>query len=290
MIPRPILILFLLIGINGPLYAESDRPYLSTEAGLSFTDAAPDGAVGTLVLTIAEPPTDPLGLEAGIFAYLLADRRPHETYIALAWDRRVRLGILRPAYDGVLPSVYSAHTPFLAYTRAEYASAYVTIEGMRRNAVPWGMSVEDANGRLTWAVSAHKAVKGGFRDASVAVGWQQGATQIAAAAEGVWDQDAVWKGSNAKVGVGYATDRAGAHLAYLHPEVNLRPDAVSADIWHDIGPNWTLFAFGTRTVDGQDDAGGIALKRGFGLASDVSLAAASSREGNTMHFGLVRRF
>jgi hypothetical protein len=78
-----------------------------------------------------------VNIEIGTYLYMLEGKRPHETYAALVLDDRWRIGAVRPAYDAVLPSVFSRAAPFLAYGRAEYTRAHATIESMRNTAVPW---------------------------------------------------------------------------------------------------------------------------------------------------------
>ena len=278
-------------GLVDPALAQSFA--MTGAVSASATGLAPDGAVASVDLTgsipLGHPFERPLALEIGTFAFVLRDKRPHETYVALAWDDRFRLGVVRPAHDAVLPSVFADTAPWLAYTRAEYAGARTTVAAMRRTAVPFGASWQDAQGPLEWSVSAHDAAKGGFLSASAALSWRTGGWQVAGAAEGVWDRGGGWQGLNAKLGAGHDAGSWGGDAAWLHPKANGRPDALALDLWAKAGARWTLSGFGELTRTGED-AGGIAARRDLGPHSALTLAATRESAAGGLHLTLSRGF
>lgn len=275
-----------------PAFAQS--LHLAGEASLSATTVADDPAIGRLDFDLTFPLAAkrglPLSLEIGAFAYVLPQKRPHETYVALAWDERLRLGVVRPAYDFVLPSVFARHAPYLAYARAEYTRAYTTTNAMRRTAVPWGLSYTDQSDTVKWAASAHNASKGGFRSASLAARWDRGEWQLAAAAEGVWDFTGAHGGTNAKLGASWTGAPWTVGAAYLHPGAEKLPDAVSLDVSYQINSHLSLSGFGEVTDKGQDDAFGIAAEYALPPKAALSLAATQWHGDTGLHLTLSRHF
>ncbi|WP_121631577.1 hypothetical protein [Tropicibacter alexandrii] len=259
---------------------------------LGATDAYASHGVGQIDATVTIPLSQswPLSFELGTYLFALDGKRPHETYAALVWNDTWRLGAVRPAYDAVLPSVFERNAPYLAYARAEYARAHATTEAMRRTAVPWGLSYTHQAGDLRFWVSAHDAVKGGFRSASVALEWQRGPWTVAAAVEGVWDRASIYDGINAKLGARYDFGDVEIGLGWLHPNASGLPDALALHAAWEVNQRVTLSAFGEFTENGRNDAYGLSARYAIRPDLDVTLAATDGAAGSAFHLTLAHRF
>ncbi|MFW2542037.1 hypothetical protein ACN2XU_05300 [Primorskyibacter sp. 2E107] len=289
---RIFLILTLCLFLPSIGIAQSARPEISGDIAVSATSYGPDHGIGQLDFSFALPldRSGRLSAEIGAFMYVLPQKRPHETYLALTWDDRLRLGVVRPAYDFVLPSVFEEHAPHLAYARAEYARAYTTTTAMRQGAVPWGLSYTDDQGPVGWAVSLHHAARGGFFSATSAARWQRGLWRIAGAIEGVWDTAGAFKGTNAKLGVAYLREGWSLGLAWLHPDAENLPDALALAARLDVAQKVALSLFGEFTDGGSDDAYGLAASYALSQSATLSLAATQWRDDTGLHLTLTHRF
>jgi hypothetical protein len=235
----------------------------------------------------------PLRFEVGTYLFALDGKRPHETYAAFAWNDRLRLGALRPAYDAVLPSVFETSAPYLAYRRSEYTRSHNTVEAMRRTAVPWGLSYTGASGRLDWIVSLHDARKGDFSTASAALTYSGAGWQAMAAVERVDAGGTRHTGFNAKLGARVTSGILDFGLAYLHPDANRRPDALAIDAAFAASARITLGLMGEVTEDGSDDAYGLSMDYGFrvkGQDVHLTLAATDGVLGRGAHLGVRYHF
>ncbi len=259
---------------------------------LSAHDLDGGSSIGVIDVTGVVPlgRKAPLGFEFGAFAYALTGKHPHETYAALVWNDRWRAGVVRPAYDSVLPSVFARAAPYLAYERAEYARAHATVEAMRHTAVPWGLSWRQSLGRTDVAVSLHDASKGHFGALSLAVAYNGEGWQLAAAIEAVSSDRHSIERINAKIGARVDLGRAELGIAYLHPDANRRPDALALDLVVPVPGRLNLMAFGEFTADGRDDAYGIALDHAFRPDSSLLVAATDGARGRAFHLTLEHRF
>jgi hypothetical protein len=284
------------------------NPLVGPAAPLSFegtiaigtNDADGGSGIGAIDATmkITMSTRVPLSLEIGTYLFALDSKRPHETYGALAWNDRLRLGAVRPAYDAVLPSVFARAAPYLAYSRAENTRAHATVEAMRRTAVPWGLSFgqefgEGLGGGLGVTrvdVSVHDASKGGFRSASVALSQSGDGWQVAAAVESVWSDDGTHHGLNTKLGGRYDFGQSTFGLAWLRAEANDRPDTLAIDFQTPLSDRFDLLAFGETSRDRTDDAYGLALDYGMRADTSVLFAVTESSGGGGVHLTLERRF
>lgn len=232
-----------------------------------------------------------LSVELGTFAYFFKGDRPHETYAALAYDDRARLGVVRPAYDLVLPSVFALTAPAIAEMRAEYARALTTTEAMRFNAVPVGVSYTSDEGSTLWAVSAHDVTKGeDFSAVSAAFQRGDGRWVWSVAVEGVWDKWDDFQGVNAKVGGRWTGDQWKIGLAYLHPDANARPDAFALAASYALSKDLSLSAFAEITQSAGDDAYGIAGVYDVSKAADLVLSNTEADGSYEYHFTYTRRY
>jgi hypothetical protein len=249
--------------------------------GMGFVDA-------TLAIPLMR--RAPVNFEIGTYAFILDGKRPHETYGAFVWDNRLRVGAVRPAYDAVLPSVFSRAAPYIAYRRAEYARAHATVEAMRSTAVPWGVSWRQSFGQTDLALSAHDATKGNFRAVSASVAHRDDGWQLAAAVEAVWSRDGVHDGINAKLGGVVDIGPGSLGLAWLHPDANDRPSALAVDMTIPISKQLDVLGMYETTKDSQDDAYGLAFD--YHIRPDRSLlfAATDSNQGSTLSLTLECRF
>ncbi len=229
-----------------------------------------------------------LRFELGAFGYVLPGKRPHETYAALAWRDRVRLGFIRPAYDDVLRSPLEQAAPNLAYQRAETGRAYATTTAMRRTAVPRGLSVRGDHGALDWAVSAHNAPVDGYASLTAALRWQGPGWHLAAATERLSEDGTI--SHNTKIGGGLATPAARLDLAFFHPAASGRPDALGLDLGLPAGPRVALHAFGELTRDPASRALGIGADHTLGRAGTLSAAATRAGRDTALHLTLGQRF
>ena len=232
----------------------------------------------------------PLTAELGTFAYFMRGDRPHETYAALAYDDRFRLGIMKPAYDLVLPSVFAFTAPSVAETRAEYAKARTTTEAMRFNSVPIGASYTEDTGNILWGISIHDADDGDFRSASGALEWRDEPWTWAVAMEGVWDRQNEFQGLNTKLGGRWSAENWAFGLAWLHPDANARPDALAFEASYDVSQYLTVMAFGEITDAGHDNAYGIAAKHQIAPDTDMVFSATDGADNTEVHMTFTRRY
>lgn len=288
-----LLILFSTLSLGGKSIAQSLDFSGDVSLGVNSSDdrigiAHVDAMLSFGLLSVAERR---LSVELGTFAYFIKGDRPHETYAALAYDDRVRVGVVRPAYDLVLPSVFAATSPQVAEMRAEYTRALTTTEAMRFNAVPVGVSYTSDEGSARWAVSVHDVTKGEqFSAISAAFQRGDGRWVWSFAVEGVWNNWDDFQGINAKVGGGWRGDQWEIGLAYLYPDANARPDAFALAASYAQSKHLSLSAFADITQSAGDDAYGIA---GVYDVSDADYFALSNTETggvNEYHFTYTRRY
>ncbi|MEI4490756.1 hypothetical protein WAF00_08850 [Mameliella alba] len=286
---RPLL---LCLGLFAPAAAHAQSFNIEGTVAISAHDYRNLSGIGVIDATASIPLSRdyPLTLEFGTYLFGLDGKRPHETYAAFAWNDTWRAGVVRPAFDQVLPSVFARAAPYLAYERAEYTRAHATVEAMRRTAVPWGLSWQQSYGRTDVAVSLHDAVKGSFRAASVAVTYNGDGWQLAGAVETVTSRTMDHHGINAKLGARFDIGRADFGVTWLHPEVNDKPDAIALDLVFPVTTKLDMMAFGEFTDGGKDDAYGIALDYKLRPDTSVLFAATDGRGGSGIHLTLERRF
>lgn len=277
-------------------------PHLATAQGLTFsgdvslstnsvTDQHGIGRVDAILsIDLVRLSGRPVTAELGTFAYFMRGDRPHETYAALAYDDRLRMGFTRPAYDLVVPSVFAFTAPSIGETRAEYSKALTTIEPMRFNSVPIGVSYTDQSGDLLWGISIHDADDGDFRSASAALEWQGGSWTWSAAMEGVWDQRNDFQGINAKLGGRYSSERWELGMALLHPDANARPDTMAFDAAFDLSRHLSLLAFGEITEDRSDDAYGIGARHMIAADTEMVLSGTDGDDQREIHLTFTRRY
>jgi len=284
--------LFLSLTLLLPAVAKAQTLSFDGVAAVGATDIHGGSGLAFVDMTLALPLSShaPLRLEIGTLLYGLDGKRPHETYGAVAWNGAWRMGAVRPAYDTVLISAFTRAAPFLAYERAEYSRAHATVEAMRRTAVPWGLSWTGGYDRTRFAVSAHDAVKGGFRSASASGSYLGNGWDLAAAVEAVWSRDGTHDGVNTKIGGGVTIGTSHVGLAWLRPEVNDRRDALSLDITVQMSRRLDLLGFGEVTKTGKDDAYGIALDYRMKPDTDMISAVSQNARGSIVHLTLERRF
>lgn len=234
--------------------------------------------------------TVPLGAELGFYGFAGRAGRPHETYVALTWKDKWRVGFTRSAYDTVLISAFDHAAPMVGLNRVEYTRALATVEPIRRGAVPAGLSYTAKLGEATWAASAHHASKGDFTAVALAVSQDWERLTLAAAVEGVWAGVATTDGVNAKLGGTYDFGATRLGFAYLHPGANARPDTLALDLAYSPVKGLDLLAFGEISLDDSDDAYGVAAD--FILRDSTSwiVSATDSQSGSAFHATLEQRF
>ncbi len=283
----------LLLALLAPVPALAQGLSFDGTVGLGATGTEGTRGVGMVDVTLTVPLSRriPLTFEAGTYMVVLEGKRPHETYAAFAWDDRFRAGVVRPAYDSVLPSVFERAAPFLAYERIEYARSHATVEAMRATAVPFGVSAQFTQGALRWMVSAHKDDKGGFDAASVAASYQGTGWQIAAAVESVREHGGPDR-VDAKLGTRVALGpQAEAGLTLLSPDGNDRDDALAFDMTWTATETLSFMAFGEAVRGGGDDAWGLAGEYRFRPDTSVILAGTDGdAAGAAWHLTLAHRF
>lgn len=290
---RALTLLCLLLFTPLPLGAEGLRFSGDVSLGVSSVDARHgNGRIDALLsIPLVSLRDRPLAAEIGGLIYFARANKPHETYAALAYDDRLRMGYLRPAYDLVLPSVFALTAPAVAETRLDFARALTTVEAVRVNAVPFGLSYTETAGDLRWALSLHDARDGGFRTASAAAEWRADGWSLAGAVEGVWDQSNDWQGLNAKLGGRWQSDGLALGLAWLHPDANARPDALAFDLSYQLSSYLTLLAFGEVTENRSADAYGLAARHEVGPGTEMVLAVTDGDAmGTELHLTVTRRY
>lgn len=285
-----VLALALLAAQTGGARAQSFDHSGSIDIGL--TDMARGSLFGAIDATFVLPISKaaPLAFEFGTYLFALDGKNPHETYAALTLGDSFRIGALRPAYDAVLPSVFAHVAPYLAYSRAEYSRSYNTVEAMRRTAVPWGVSAGGHAGQLDWIVSLHDATKGAFRSASFALTWRGTGYSLMAAFEALRDDNGMKDSTNAKIGARIDLGRAELGLAWLDPEANARPKAVSLDLSAPLGDRLGLSLMGEFTKDARDDAYGMAMGYDLRTHGTITLAGTDGAAGPGAHLTYTYQF
>ncbi len=291
--PYPIMLrpILLSLGLICPLAASAQSLSFEGTIAAGLNDIGARETLGFIDATLAVPlGQGGFSFELGGYLFALDGKRPHETYAAFAWDDTWRMGVVRPAYDSVLPSVIQRTAPYLAYQRTEYNRSHATLEAMRHTAVPWGVSWQQSFGQTDLAFSAHDASKGGFSAASLAIAHHGAGWMLAAAVETVWSPHGGNEGINAKIGARFDIGEAQVGIAWLHPEANERDDAVALDLTFPVTPKLDFLAFGEFTDAGKDDAYGIAFD--YRIRPDTSLLVAGTdgARGPAAHLTVERRF
>ena len=275
------------LGLILPLSASAQSLSFDGTMALGLTDNADRNAIGAIDATLAVPLGKGGGsFELGAYLFALDGKRPHETYAAFAWNDTWRAGVVRPAYDAVLPSVFQRAAPYLAYKRTEYSRAHATLEAMRHTAVPWGASWQQSFGQTDLAFSAHEASKGGFSAASLSMAHHGTGWMLAAALESVWSPHGGHEGLNAKLGAGFDLGPAQAGIAWLHPDANDRADAVALNFTLPVTSKLDFLAFGEFTDSGKDDAYGIAADTRIRPDTSLLLAGTDGALGPGLHLRL----
>lgn len=273
-----------------PAPAQSSGPQLEGTLGIGVTSRDGDTGMGAVDATLTVPLSRriPLSFELGTYMFVLDGKNPHETYAALAWDDRFRLGVVRPAYDAVLPSVFEGLAPFVAYERAEYSRAAATTRAMRATAVPWGVSAAFSQGATDWQVSLGDAAKGGFTAASISAAHRRDGWQVAAALEAVWPRDGDAE-LNAKIGARFDIATASFGIALLHPGASDRPDALALDATAPLSDRLELRAAGEITGDGKD-AYGLGLDYALSHRAGLTVSVTEDRRHQAAHLTLRYAF
>lgn len=231
-----------------------------------------------------------LELELGVFGYYFQGDRPHETYAALSLDDRWRVGVMRPAYDLVMPSVFALTAPAVADERAEYARALTTTRALRFNDVPIGLAYTDRGDGYLWGVSIHDADDGDFRSMSAAFELETGQWVWSFASEGVWDRQNTFEGANTKFGARWADRSWTIGMAWLHPDANARPDALAFDLAYALSEELSILTFGELTRHASDRAYGIGGRHAIDGRSDLVLSGTREDNVNEVHFVYTRRY
>ncbi|MEQ5870314.1 hypothetical protein J4E08_10425 [Sagittula sp. NFXS13] len=278
-----IISLILLVSAAAPAAAQSVKFEGTVEAGVTNLAELPLFGAMDATASVPFPTSHPLSFEVGTYLYALDGKNPHETYAAFVWDGRIRLGVVRPAFDSVIPSVFGHTAPYLSYDRLEYTRSHNTVEAMRRTAVPWGVSVDGEMDALTWSVSAHGAHKGGFRTASAALSQQSGHYEFAAALESIWSDDGQHEGVNAKLGTRADFGSVDLSAAWLSMAANDRPNAIALKAEVDLTGDYLITVMGEFSEDQEDDAYGLAVKRSYHQYGDAVLAATDGEAGPGLH-------
>lgn len=260
-------------------------------AGFQITDDASGFGFLDVTASFNLSHSYPLTLEVGAYEFVLPEKRPHETYVALTWDDRFRLGVVRPAYDTVLPSKFEHIAPYLSYERAEYSRARTTTLALRDGAVPFGLSYQSRPGDWNWAVSAHSARGGEFHSASAAASYEKGPWTVAAAVEGLWPDHSDGAELNAKAGVTYTKDNWAVGLSFFHPSAHDDPDILALDLFYKATRDLSLYLVSELAENSDFNAHGFGLS--YSISDRAALTAAITQTGNQEtagHFGLSWRF
>ncbi|MBS0126578.1 hypothetical protein [Thetidibacter halocola] len=255
--------------------------------GLGLTDARGDSWIAPVDMTATWRLGAYAAVEIGTFAYGMPGKRPHETYAALHWGD-LRLGVVRPAYDAVLISVFEETAPHRAYAEAETTRAHTTTRAMRVNAVPVGLSYDRQDGATWWGLSLHSDAKGAFSSATAAIRGQEGAWTVAAAVESVHAEGAIR--NNTKLGLRWKGARIEAGLAAFHPDASSQPDALALDLHWQASDRLRLSALAETARGTAPDTGGLAAT--WALSPGLTLSGAALHEGDrdSAHLTLTRRF
>lgn len=282
--------LCLCLALLCPVPAPADPWSFSGRVTFGATDLKGGTGIGMVDVTLSVPLGHRFDVEIGTYLFALEGKRPHETYAALVVDDRWRIGAVRPAYDAVLPSVFSRVAHFLAYERAEYALAHATVEAMRNTAVPWGLSWQRRSAQTDLAFSAHDAVKGKFRTLSASLARRGEGRSLAAAIEPVWLRDGSYVGTNAKLGGRADVGTGSVGIALLHPEGNETRDALALDVAMALTGHLDMLVFGEATGAAQDTVYGIALDYHIRPDSSALVSITGGAGGSGLHLTLERRF
>lgn len=291
--PMPLRVLSVSLALLAPLPALALDLSFDGTLALGATSLDRTQAVGMVDATLTVPLTRrvPLSFELGTYMIVLEGKRPHETYAALAWDDRYRLGVVRPAYDAVLPSVFERAAPLLAYERIEYSRSHATVEAMRATAVPFGLSAEGDQGPVRWWVSAHSDDKGGFDVLSAALSHEGAGWSLAAAVEAVREHDGPERVDSKIGGRLDLAPQVGAGVTWLMPDGNDRDDALALDVLWRATDRLDFSAFGEVTREGRDDAWGLAAEYRFLPDTSAILSGTDSDTGGSAwHLTLNQRF
>lgn len=284
--------LFVCLCMSFPTVLSAQAAGFEGTIALGTTDIAGGSGIGVIDATATIPLSHryPINLEIGTYFFGLDSKRPHETYVALAWDNAWRAGAIRPAYDQVLPSVFARSAPYLAYERAEYSRAHATVEAMRRTAVPWGLSWQHSFGQTDVALSFQNASKGGFASSSISLAYQGDGWKVAAAVEHVTGRNFAENGINAKLGARFVLGQMDVGIAWLHPQANKQPDALALDLVFPVASRLDAMAFAEVTEQGNDDAYGIAVDYKVRPNASVLLAVTGGARDPAVHLTMERRF
>ena len=239
--------------------------------------------------------TLPFGVEIGLYGIAStmdfeSGSHPHETYLALVWGSGLRLGVVRPAYDSVLPSVFAGYAPLEEEQRLEFSRSFTTTQAMRETAIPLSASWSRDTGALSWAVSVHSAPNKDFSSASAAMSWKQGSWTFAGALEGVWRDGNDGAETMAKLGLRWNGLWGDAGLTYLMPDANGVPNAIALDVTAQVTARMRLSAFGEFSEDSGSDVWGIGAGYAVGKSSEVTSAVTRHGDDTRMHLTLTRLF
>ncbi|EPX76232.1 hypothetical protein [Salipiger mucosus] len=264
----------------------------SLSAGLS--SEVEDAGIGRLDATLRLP----LGrhaalpaLELGLFSFYREASNPHETYVALNWGDTLRLGVVRPAYDAVLPSVFAGILPATEDALFESAGSFATDAALRHTSVPLGLSITQTTGELDWSLSLHDDARGDFRAVSAAVSHEARGWRIEGAVERVWHpQDASPEGTSAKLGLHRDMGAAEAGIALLHPGAEHGRDALELDFSYRAGARTTLSALAHVERSGGTDRYGLVTEHALGASDTLAVGATAGTGEAGLHAGLTHRF
>ena len=288
---RFLLVLFLLVALPGPGKAW-ERLALSGEVTLGLTGAGQSLPLARIDMTASLPLTRPggapLGFELGLNQYLKDTKRPHETYAALVWNDRWRLGVVRPAYDSVVPSVFDEAVPQSSYETRAFVLSRATLDAMTRTEIPLGVSADWERGPLRGSVSAHYALRGEATLASAALAWSQDGLSLAAAAELVLEAHGRTR-ANLKAGLRLRRRVSDLSLSLLAPRANSAQDALQMAYWHRLSPRLWLGAM-THRQRGPGSRSALALRYGAGRLGTWHLAVTDEPGGPALHASVGWRF
>ena len=266
------------------------RLTFSGSATVALSSDAPSPAIGLLDVTADIRLSHALHLEIGALEYVLRGKHPHETYAALAWNDRWRLGVIRPAYDGVLSSALVAMAPHAAFDARATHLSYATVGAMSRTDVPWGLSYSAQGANLRWGVSLHDTLRGGYRMLSGALAWSRGGWTLSAAAEGVWSSAGTWRGANLKAAAALSLPQTEVALTLFHPDANRAPDAAELSLTRHLRPRLDLGVVAHVEQGRSGDLAGLGLSYALGGASRVFATALGGTSNGSLQLGLEARF
>lgn len=252
----------------------------STSVGFSTGETTV--GIASVDATVRVPLGEAVAFEFGAVGFVLPKKHPHETYAALTLGRKWQAGVVRPAYDMVLPSVFAASAPYVDHDRMEYARAKVTVAAMRHTAVPLGLSYR-TQGATGWAASLHDGPQDGATAASFAAWTSREGRDYAVAVEALPDGRI-----NAKAGLRASYKASTVSVAWLHPDGNDRTDTLALSLDRPAG-RWHLGAMAEAT-SGAASAYGVSATRALDARHSLTLAATRDGGEARLHVGLVSRF